>query len=529
MASANLNAVGKNEWMLARPWPWIGVGFAVTLWSWLWTVAFGETASDYRVIVLAVGLFLTGVGVWLRWRDRQCIYVRLGRLPLVTLLGCVFALSCVGTIGVFVLSFIVPDRIPVKSGALFVLMISAAPLAYFAARRTLRREGGSHDREIEEEIALAFAASAVICILGSLTLSAEASDWDTMRLFMRVATAVCIYASALVLVSKAVRRIMVSLLIGIHFAGISTAVLAVPPAAPWIIQQAWMRLFRPYLEFVYLNNAYHFFAPEPGPSCYVWFRIIYESPDGVQHGMWYKIPQIDEKGRITHRVALEYQRYLSLTEGIGPPQALPSEYEFNPEKQIWEQRPIYRNRLILLQPEGQLVGVKAPDVEWIIPLDPEMAPPNQVVIPNHTAKQLLKSYAKFIAIKFKTPPEPGKEDWKYVSVKVYRVVHWIPPVAWFTNNLPPTDPWLYRPFYFGNYRADGSLIDDGDPYLYWLLPSRRLFPSDPDSKIFDYCRLHAGDPKWVRDAKSESWREPGPQELQIVVPKKKLEPDPPKK
>ena len=28
---------------------------------------------------------------------------------------------------------------------------------------------------------------------------------------------------------------------------------------------------------MYLNNAYHFYSPDPGPATYVWFRIFYIS------------------------------------------------------------------------------------------------------------------------------------------------------------------------------------------------------------------------------------------------------------
>src|ERR1019366_4402120 len=151
---------------------------------------------------------------------------------------------------------------------------------------------------------------------------ANLGEWNTLRMFLRVAAAVCLYASALALVSKAVRRMMLSVLITIHFLGISTAVLSAPPS-PWIIQQTWMRVFRPFLEFVYLNNAYHFYAPEPGPASYLWFRLIYKTPDGREVGAWYKVPEMDENGRSQHSVPLEYQRFLSLTESTAPTEAPP--------------------------------------------------------------------------------------------------------------------------------------------------------------------------------------------------------------
>lgn len=542
MASANLNIAVKKEWMLAQPWPWLGAGFALTLWSWLWTFSFGESASDYRVIVLAAGLLATGAGLWLRWRDRQSIYLQTGRLPLVFALGCLFGLLGLGVIVVFLGTIIIPDRIGFKTAALFLVVISVGPTSYYAARHCFQRDvGDQSSRDVDEEIALSFVAGAGICVLGSFTLYADRrnpADWDTLRMFLRVAAAVCLFASALALVSKAVRRIMLSVLITIHFLGISTAVLSASPA-PWIVTQTWMRVFRPYLEFVYLNNAYHFYAPEPGPASYLWFRIIYETPDKREFGEWYKVPDLDDEGRIKHRVALEYQRLLSLTEAIAHPGPLPSESYFDQEKKRWDLRPIYKDRLSLLQApikddaaeekakkDGNnapganvVVGALPVKAKWIIPLDPEYTPMQQVTIPNPTSRQLLESYARFVAEKFKVCRDADKADAKFKSVKVYRVVHRIPPIHWFHNQFSPTDPSLYLPFYLGNYSADGKMIEDQDPYRFWLLPSLREFPNDPDSKIFDFARLHAGDERWVRPTGSVLWREAHPKERELVLPK----------
>jgi hypothetical protein len=331
---------------------------------------------------------------------------------------------------------------------------------------------------------------------------------------------------------------MLSVLITIHFLAISTAVLSAPPS-PWIIQQTWMRVFRPYLEFVYLNNAYHFYAPEPGPASYLWFRIIYEAPNKREFGTWYKVPDLDDQGRIQHRVALEYQRLLSLTEAVSLADPLPSESYFDQKTQRFEQHPLYKDRLSL-QPfvpsnAGEekakkeddkspfaevVIGRAKPRADKLIPLDPDFPPMQQVNIPNHTARQLLESYARFVAEKFKVHVDADKADWKLKSVKIYRVVHWIPPIQWFQNNIPPTDPSLYRPFYLGNYGADGKRMEDQDPYRFWLLPSLREFPSDPDSKIWDFARLHAGDPHWVRPTGSTEWGVPDRKDLEIVSPKK---------
>ena len=46
--------------------------------------------------------------------------------------------------------------------------------------------------------------------------------------------------------------------------------------------------FRPYLDFLFLSSAYQFFAPDPGPTSLIWFRVRYE--DGTVR--WKEWPTI---------------------------------------------------------------------------------------------------------------------------------------------------------------------------------------------------------------------------------------------
>lgn len=62
----------------------------------------------------------------------------------------------------------------------------------------------------------------------------------------------------------------------LHFCGILTAVLS-PSPSPQLITNAWTVIYRPYLQFAYLNNAYQFYSPDPGPASEVWFCIEYET------------------------------------------------------------------------------------------------------------------------------------------------------------------------------------------------------------------------------------------------------------
>lgn len=504
MATENLDLAARKDWILANPWPWLGVGFGFVAWSWLWTFVFGEIASDYRIIVLAVGLLLSGVAVWLRWNERQAVYLGAGAPELIRLgLGFLFGLIALGTAGIFIGSWF-GRGMGLHAGSAFLVFLTSGPLSFFASRGCMKAGPAvSSARAAVEETALAFVAVAGICLLGSFTLYLGprlANDWDTMRLVLRVFTAVSLFAAALVLVATAVRRLVVSMLFVIHFMGIATACLSAHPA-PWIATQAWTRLFRPYLEFMYLVNAYHFYAPEPGNYSYLWFRLIYTDPDDNdrEYGWWYKVPHVSGDGRVKHPVALEYQRFLALTESLAATAPTPAPYLPNGSPE-----PRFGRRLQLLP--TNVVNVRVEPGPWPrIPAHPKMSHVQQLSIPHFESQQLLKSYARFVARKYARHPE--ERTWVFKSVKVYRAIHQVPPMDVLLSGFPPDDPALYLPYYLGNFDSQGELIHDGDPYLYWLLPIRHKNGLDPASEIEDYCRMHAGDPKWVRPAGSEEWVE----------------------
>jgi hypothetical protein len=268
---------------------------------------------------------------------------------------------------------------------------------------------------------------------------------------------------------------------------------------------------------MYLNNAYHFYAPEPGPASYLWFRVIHTTPIGQSgffsrermqdFGTWYKVPHLDEDGHLDHAVALEYQRFLTLTESVSGYDSPPTEMYFNKEINQWDWHPFWRNRLNLVPVDNRpiIVGQEL-TTQLQIPTHPAIPQGQQVFIPNHGSRLLFSSYARFVARKFEKHPD--HPDWQVKSVKVYKVIHFIPHVMWYQNHLPPTDPELYRPYYVGNYDSAGQLINEQDPYLYWLLPVLRDRGNDPDSTIKDHARRHAGDPNWVRDGRTKAWGPP---------------------
>src|SRR5262249_10838679 len=107
-----------------------------------------------------------------------------------------------------------------------------------------------------------------------------------------------------------------------HFCGILSAITS-PDPMPWLTAQLWTRVFRPHLEFCYVNNAYQFYSPQPGPAQVLWFCITDE--ENNQH--WLKIPRRDE---VLDPLGVESFRRLPLTERanqnvptpLGPPREL---------------------------------------------------------------------------------------------------------------------------------------------------------------------------------------------------------------
>jgi hypothetical protein len=102
-----------------------------------------------------------------------------------------------------------------------------------------------------------------------------------------------------------------------HFAAVIAAAGSVGPTSDLVL--AGWRLFRPYLQFFYLNHGYNFFAPQPVPSTLLNFEAVRDDGSVVN-------------GRIPDRATqprLLYHRYLLLTEhiGVAPPDLQPNWYK----------------------------------------------------------------------------------------------------------------------------------------------------------------------------------------------------------
>lgn len=99
-----------------------------------------------------------------------------------------------------------------------------------------------------------------------------------------------------------VRRAASCLLV-FHLLAIVIAPMAVAPCSQLSLK-LW-RGFRPYLEVLYLNHGYHFFAPDPGPSHLVRYELRFD--DGrVEEGVF--------PNKTQHKPRLLYHRHFMLSE-----------------------------------------------------------------------------------------------------------------------------------------------------------------------------------------------------------------------
>jgi hypothetical protein len=299
--------------------------------------------------------------------------------------------------------------------------------------------------------------------------------WDSLRVALFFLTGLAALAAVLMMLPQVLRRLAVSLIILFHFGGILVAVTSVNPQ-PWLSGYLWARVYRPYLQFLYLNNAYHFYSPNPGPATLMWFRIQYA--DGTAR--WVKVPNRSE-----YPLAVNYQRRLAMTESI--------------------------NQLIPPQPQ-------VPDhIKWArlkaahdtgVRVHPDMPETVQYREPLPFSKKMTESYVRHAAAHYPHLNDPSQP---VVAIKVYRVIHSIVgPRDLIVRRGQFDDEIQYLPYFYGEFRPDGTMINPADPMLYWLIPIFRVpksgvalkpqnspdFRYNPDEwELENYLEIHSGDKK----------------------------------
>jgi hypothetical protein len=214
-----------------------------------------------------------------------------------------------------------------------------------------------------------------------------------------------------------------------------------------------------------MNNAYHFYSPEPGPASLMWFCIEYEQePDGTRNFRWVLMPDLRPDGHDYDpdetRVwsGTEYTRRLSLAENAGHP----------------AQPPWYWYHLL----ERRLQAGKIQDIPDISPM--KIPYPNQYREPNIVSKRWIQAYVRHVAHTYRHQDKP---ELRVTGVKFYQVIHQFLSAGLMAAGVKPNDNKTYWPYYCGDFDADGNmketcfLLDDQDPqasyrdpFLYFLIP-----------------------------------------------------------
>jgi hypothetical protein len=268
-----------------------------------------------------------------------------------------------------------------------------------------------------------------------------------------------LFGAVLVALPSPLRKAAASAAILFHFGGILTAVTSIEPAgrdAPWLSVKAWAHVYRPYLGFFYLNNAYHFYSPEPGPPTLLWYRVEYESG----HTQWFRLPDRSHDPNPMH-----YQRILAVTESMNQVRTL------GPGDQVaWDI--VDRNRRAAAETFG-------------IPMHPDPRV-TQFAEPQEYSKITTATYARHLA---RTTVRADKPEDRVVRIRMYRVIHDCLLPNQLAQGVDPKAPYLYRPYYHGEFDVEGNLLSrPDDPFLYWLIP---IFQDPRNPKVvFDGLKMH---------------------------------------
>jgi hypothetical protein len=507
MANAETTAPVRAEWVLGNPWAWMTTGLAASGLASVLARLDADAVPVLRGLLIFIGLVGTLAALNLRFHagiERPVVNLAPAARAGVALLAALFA----ATISVLmVLMWRRATSFPWELSHVFIFWLMTAPGATVVAVGLWPRHAEVSPRV--EGAALVFLAGLVAFLTcWALYLGPDrAGEWDSMRVFFAGVALAAFVASPLVGAPQALRRFLVSVLVVLHLGGILTAVMATPPG-PWVFSVIWARVYQPYLEFMWLNNAYRFYSPEPNAATQAWFRIEYVKGEPVIRTFpvpftplafhiedrskmvllhrWVKLPDLKDDRDPNYPLRLQYQRRLALTENLKGTEPVP------PDR---FQVILNRRAAQAPQPAAQqgVLGVRPEFVLGLpVPYHPGFTPADQFRHPDASTRMLLSSYARHV-LQDQHPTDP---EAKPARVKIYRVVHRFLDAKQMGEDEDPLDPRLYLPWFVGEYDTDGNLVDPNDPFLYWLLP---MMPDANEPGVVNaYAYLHAGD--------EDSWR-----------------------
>jgi hypothetical protein len=291
------------------------------------------------------------------------------------------------------------------------------------------------------ETAAVLGGAAVAGLLGYLGM---ARDWDSGHMLLIVTIVLTLAAAVVVLLPSPARRAVISAVVLFHFTGILVAITNQDPAGiqpPWLANKAWQYVYRPYLGFLYLNNAYHFYAPNPGPPDLLWFRIRYKNGDI----RWVRLPE-----RESSPTGLNYTRLIAAASAVSTP--IPP-------------RLLGDTLFELYRAKRAQAGEHAK-----IPFHPNLLLAVQYFEPTEISKVYMASYVRHIA---RTYPRSAKDPGVGIdAIKFYRIAHDMLPPGELAKGTSPLIPSLYRAYFMGEYNPNGSFTNpsEREGFLYWMLP-----------------------------------------------------------
>jgi hypothetical protein len=343
-------------------------------------------------------------------------------------------------------------------------------------------------------------AWAVGTAAAALAAAAGVPDsWDSFRLLFFIFASAAGFRLAIA-AAPAWRVRLVTAYILFHFAGIFCAVTA-PSPTPWLIDQAYLRVYNQYLQPIYMRNAYHFYSPEPGPASVL--AALVKTENGTEttatgevrkkyDTRWVVMPR--RPAHVLDPLAISYFRRLSITDRLSR-----SNTDFTSSAGAFEKTDVRQRRYKLTLPGS----------DPFFPLHPTEPEFLQYRMPSpEGARFLIPSFAQHLILEHTPTPEAAART----TLKMYRLEHRTLPVealVGFGNpDGQPTDPYnpmTYRPYFLGEYRltsADPShprkarveLVDPQADMLYWLipiLPNPAPGPGDKKPHV-DYLSIHAG-------------------------------------
>jgi hypothetical protein len=101
-------------------------------------------------------------------------------------------------------------------------------------------------------------------------------------------------------------RLFLSLLIAWHVTAVFLAPLSVPPSSDLVVDVAQKSFMQKYLDALFINHGYSFFAPDPGPGHIMRYEVLDERGNVIRKG---EFPDRREQWP-----RLRYHRYFMLAE-----------------------------------------------------------------------------------------------------------------------------------------------------------------------------------------------------------------------